>query len=120
MKITKDMGFGTKAIHAGNKRNLYGSMGTPIVPAVTYEFDGTVILEDVSDRLEIDLAGEDMNATIGGFVFSHLERIPKVGDHVDFSGWRFSVLRMEGFRIVRVRAEKLAPSGKEESHDKED
>ena len=86
----------------------------------TYEFDGTVILEDVSDRLEIDLAGEDMNATIGGFVFSHLERIPKVGDHVDFSGWRFSVLRMEGFRIVRVRAEKLAPSGKEESHDKED
>ena len=40
MKITKDMGFGTKAIHAGNKRNLYGSMGTPIVPAVTYEFDG--------------------------------------------------------------------------------
>ena len=23
----------------------------------TYEFDGTVILEDVSDRLEIDLAG---------------------------------------------------------------
>ncbi len=86
----------------------------------TYEFDGTVILEDVSDRLEIDLAGEDKNATIGGFVFSHLERIPKVGDHVDFSGWRFSVLRMEGFRIVRVRAEKLAPSGKEESHDKED
>ena len=40
MKITKDMGFGTKVIHAGNKRNLYGSMGTPIVPAVTYEFDG--------------------------------------------------------------------------------
>ena len=40
MKITKDMGFGTKAIHAGNRRNLYGSMGTPIVPAVTYEFDG--------------------------------------------------------------------------------
>ncbi|MBQ3662177.1 MAG: PLP-dependent transferase [Firmicutes bacterium] len=40
MKITIDMGFGTKAIHAGNRRNLYGSMGTPIVPAVTYEFDG--------------------------------------------------------------------------------
>ena len=40
MKVTKDMGFGTKAIHAGNRRNLYGSMGTPIVPAVTYEFDG--------------------------------------------------------------------------------
>ncbi|WP_416177023.1 hemolysin family protein [Dialister sp.] len=78
----------------------------------TYEFDGTVILDDVSDRLEIDLDGEDGNATIGGFVFSHLERIPKVGDHVDFSGWRFSVLRMDGFRIMRVKAERMTPSAK--------
>lgn len=78
----------------------------------TYEFDGTIILDDVSDRLEIDLDGEDGNATIGGFVFSHLERIPKVGDHVDFSGWRFSVLRMDGFRIMRVKAERMTPSAK--------
>ena len=73
----------------------------------TYEFDGTVILEDVSDRLEIDLAGENKSATIAGFVFSNLERIPKVGDYVDFSGWRFTVLRLSGFRIVRVKAEKV-------------
>lgn len=73
----------------------------------TYEFDGTVILEDVSDRLEIDLTGENKSATIAGFVFSNLERIPKVGDHVDFSGWRFTVLRLSGFRIVRVKAEKV-------------
>lgn len=73
----------------------------------TYEFDGTVILEDVSDRLEIDLVGENKSATIAGFVFSNLERIPKVGDHVDFSGWRFTVLRLSGFRIVRVKAEKM-------------
>lgn len=74
----------------------------------TYEFDGTVILEDVSDRLEIDLAGENKSATIAGFVFSNLERIPKVGDYVDFSGWRFTVLRLSGFRIVRVKAEKVS------------
>lgn len=73
----------------------------------TYEFDGTVILEDVSDRLEINLAGENKSATIAGFVFSNLERIPKVGDYVDFSGWRFTVLRLSGFRIVRVKAEKV-------------
>lgn len=74
----------------------------------TYEFDGTVILEDVSDRLEIDLTGENKSATIAGFIFSNLERIPKVGDHVDFSTWRFTVLRLSGFRIVRVKAEKMA------------
>ena len=47
MKVTKEMGFGTKTIHAGNRRNLYGSMGTPIVPAVTYEFDGIDEAEEV-------------------------------------------------------------------------
>lgn len=84
----------------------------------TYEFDGTVILDDVSDRLEIDLDGEDGNATIGGFLFSHLERIPKVGDHVDFSGWHFSVLRMDGFRIMRVKAKKIVEDEKKEEDEK--
>ena len=85
----------------------------------TYEFDGTVILEDVSDRLEVNLDEEDLNATIGGFVFSHLERIPKAGDHVDFENWRFSVLRVDGFRIVRVKAEKIPEEKKKKNPDKE-
>lgn len=74
----------------------------------TYEFDGTVILEDVSDRLQIDLGDENANATIAGFVFSHLERVPKAGDKIEFAGWKFTVLRVSGFRIVRVKAEKVA------------
>ena len=39
MKVTKDMGFGTKAIHAGNKRNLYGSMDTLIAHGTTMTHD---------------------------------------------------------------------------------
>ncbi len=73
-----------------------------------YEFDGTVILGDVSDRLKIDLGEENKNATIGGFVFSKLEHVPKAGDSIEFSGWKFTVLRVSGFRIVRVKAEKEA------------
>ncbi len=73
-----------------------------------YEFDGTVILGDVSDRLEIDLDEENKNATIAGFVFTRLEHIPKVGDTIEFSGWKFTVLRVSGFRIVRVSAERIA------------
>jgi len=46
---------------------------------------------------------------LGGFVFSRLERIPKVGDSIEFGGWRFTVLRVAGFRIVRLKAEKIAP-----------
>ncbi len=73
-----------------------------------YEFDGTVIVEDVADRLQIDFGDENKNATIGGFVFSRLERVPKAGDEIEFEGWHFTVLRVSGFRIVRVKAEKEA------------
>lgn len=72
-----------------------------------YEFDGTVILEDVFETLELELPGEERNNTIGGFVFSHLERIPKVGDQFIFNHWIFTVLRMEGFRVVRLSAERM-------------
>ena len=37
-----------------------------------YEFDGTVILDDVFEKLEIALTDEERNNTIGGFGFSHL------------------------------------------------
>lgn len=70
-----------------------------------YEFDGTVILEDVSERLQMEFHDEERNNTIGGLIFSKLERIPKVGDYISFGGWKFTVLKMYGFRIVRVRAE---------------
>lgn len=72
-----------------------------------YEFDGTVIVEDVAERLAVPIDEDETNDTIGGFVFSRLERIPKAGDAIDFQGWKFTVLRMDGFRIVRVKAERL-------------
>lgn len=70
-----------------------------------YEFDGTVILEDVSERLQMEFDDEERNNTIGGLIFSKLERIPQVGDHISFGGWKFTVLKMYGFRIMRVKAE---------------
>ncbi|MDY6084557.1 MAG: hemolysin family protein [Dialister sp.] len=72
-----------------------------------YEFDGTVIIEDVAERLSVPIDEDETNDTIGGFVFSRLERIPKAGDAIDFQGWKFTVLCMDGFRIVRVKAERL-------------
>ena len=70
-------------------------------------FKDLFIPNAVFEKLEIELTDEERNNTIGGFVFSHLERIPKVGDHIVFGGWCFTVLRMDGFRVVRVRAERV-------------
>lgn len=76
----------------------------------TYEFDGTVILDNVSDLLQIDFESVDA-ATIGGYVFALLERIPQVGDSIVVDHWKFTVLRMEGFRITRLKAEPVKEDG---------
>jgi CBS domain containing-hemolysin-like protein len=46
--------------------------------------------------------------TLGGFLFYLFDRIPTVGDHVDFEGWEFKVVAMEGRRIDRVLMVKTA------------
>jgi CBS domain containing-hemolysin-like protein len=81
----------------------------------SFEFDGMVILDDVEELLGIEFEEEGGANTIGGYVFGVLERIPKVGDVVDIQGWRFRVLRMDGFRIVRLKADREMP---EEEKDK--
>lgn len=42
-----------------------------------YEFDGTVILEDVSERLQMEFDDEERNNTIGGLIFRNWNGYPK-------------------------------------------
>lgn len=76
-----------------------------------YEFDGTVLLEDVTDYLGGDFVEVDAD-TIGGYVFAVLERIPRVGDHVEINNWDFRVDKLDGFRILRLTAK---PTPQEEN-----
>ena len=71
----------------------------------TYEFDGMVLLDDITDLLHIKFE-EPEEDTIGGLVFGLLERKPEPGDKIEVDGWNFEVLRAEGFRVTRVRAAK--------------
>lgn len=82
----------------------------------SYGFDGMVILEDVSECLGIHFDESGSANTIGGRIFSLLERIPAVGDSIVFGNWKFTVTKMEGFRITRVRAVPVEPK-KEEKND---
>lgn len=84
------------------------------LPDGGYEFDGTVILEDVEERLNMEFAEVDAD-TIGGYVFAILERIPRVGDHVVIGDWDFRVDKLNGFRILRLTVKPIA--GKEEQEE---
>ena len=85
----------------------------------SYEFDGMVILDDVEDLLDIEFTEEGGANTIGGYVFSALERIPKAGDAVEYAGWMFRVLKMDGFRVTRVKAEKKPAETKESAEEEQ-
>ncbi|WP_245690258.1 hemolysin family protein [Sporolituus thermophilus] len=69
----------------------------------TYEFDGRVLLDDVTELLNIRLEEHDED-TIGGYIFGMLGRRPEVGDKISIGDYKFEVLQVNGFRVVRVKA----------------
>ncbi len=66
-----------------------------------YVLNGRVLMEEVSEMLEIQLEEETVS-TIGGYVFSRLGRKPVKGDVVYFDGFYFEVIEVIGFRITKV------------------
>jgi CBS domain containing-hemolysin-like protein len=42
--------------------------------------------------------------TLAGFALSQLGRVPEPGDHFDFAGWRFEIVKMDGPRIGQLVA----------------
>ena len=72
--------------------------------------DGGLNIGDVADELGIDIPNEDFDS-VGGFVFSALERVPEPGDAIDFEGFAFVVESVEGRRIRRVRITPVPQDG---------
>jgi len=72
----------------------------------TLEVDARAGVNDVNDRLEaIDaqLPESDDYDTVGGFVLSHLGRLPEQGETFRKNGLLVTVLAAEPTRVVRVR-----------------
>ena len=76
-----------------------------------YLLNGRVLLEEVSEMLEIVLE-ENTVSTIGGYIFSRLGRKPVKGDNVYFDGFNFGVLEVVGYRITKVKVMKKSLDSK--------
>ena len=68
----------------------------------TYEVDARMRIDDLADELGIELPDDQDYETIGGFVFSTLGRIPKVGETCDYNNVSFRVIAAEPRRIRRL------------------
>ena len=74
----------------------------------SYIFDGLVLLDEVSEVLNIKF-DEPEEDTIGGYVFALIGRQPEVGDKVTADGYQYEVLASTGFRVLRVRVTPITP-----------
>lgn len=75
----------------------------------SFEFDGKVLVDEVSEMMNIHIEDSDSD-TIGGYIFGLLGRTPIVGDTVDAYGYTFEVIKMQGYRISRLRVTPLPDS----------
>lgn len=65
--------------------------------------DGRMSVDDVRDRLDINLP-EGEYVTIGGFLFDGFGHIPAEGESLDVDGWELRVTEMDKRRIAKVVA----------------
>lgn len=69
---------------------------------------GAMPIDEMSDKLGFPLPEARSYETVAGFVLSHLQRIPKTGEHFELKGWKFEVMDLDGRRIDKVLAKRLS------------
>ena len=74
----------------------------------TFVFSGKVSVDEVRDRLDVEIEREGFE-TVGGYLLSHLGRMPYVGETFDVDGLSFEVLEVERRRITKVRVTRARP-----------
>ncbi len=76
--------------------------------------DGMISNEDFKEIFNLHhLPAEEEYETLGGFIMTHLGRIPKAADRFEWGGLRFEVMDMDGNRVDKVLVTTL-PSSQEE------
>jgi CBS domain containing-hemolysin-like protein len=99
----------------GEIRDEYDVETEPIVDegGGRYVFSGKVSVGEVVQRLGVPIEREGFE-TVGGFLMSHLGRVPAVGERFEIDGLAVEVLDAERRRINRVRMMKVAAPDDEE------
>ena len=69
---------------------------------------GSMPADEMAERLSIALPVDRSYHTAAGFVLNELGHLPAVGENFDSQGWRFEIVDLDGRRIDKVLATRLA------------
>ena len=78
--------------------------------------DGLIPVPELKDRLELkELPEEDRGRynTLAGMIMLLLGRLPRTTDHVEWEGWRFEVVDLDGKRVDKVLVQRTVPIGEQ-------
>ncbi len=79
----------------------------------TWLFDGLIPVPELKDRLALKELPEERRGrynTLAGMVMLLLGRLPHTTDVVEWDGWRFEVMDLDGKRVDKVLATALTPT----------
>lgn len=102
----------------GEIQDEYDTEGPSVQPVSEGEIvvDARVLIADVNDILDLELASEDAER-VGGLVYEHLGRVPRVGDQVDLGEAEVTVLSVKGVRAHKLRIVRRQPEPAGEAHE---
>jgi putative hemolysin len=98
---------------------IVGSFHTehgPAEPAYVKRDDGSYLISgwmpalEFADLLGIELPASRTYQTFAGFLLQEFGTIPSVGNKISVAGWRFEIVDLDGRRIDKVLATRLAGS----------
>jgi putative hemolysin len=69
---------------------------------------GSMPVDEMAERLPIAVPPERSYHTAAGFVLSEFGYLPRVGESFDSQGWRFEVVDLDGRRIDKILARRIA------------
>jgi CBS domain containing-hemolysin-like protein len=102
----------------GEIQDEYDTEAEPIVEEAegVFVFSGRTHVRELEERLKIKVEGDGYE-TVGGYLLSHVGRVPAVGETFEIDGISVEVLEAERRRINRVRVRRLVaePAGAEPS-----
>jgi putative hemolysin len=76
--------------------------------------DASISTSDLQEDYGIEIPESPDYETLGGFILTHLQFIPKAGDCIELNDKKLKVVEMVGQRIAKVKLDKNRTSGGEE------
>ncbi len=72
--------------------------------------DGLTPVDEIEELLEVDIVStfeeNDFN-TIAGFLLIHFKHIPYAGEYINWGGFKFEIMDMDGTRIDKILIQKM-------------